>query len=185
MILDGALILDPLSFTTPQSTVGSPIATGGTTATGGIGLSGTSLAATTSSASANYIDLTVARDLGIGDDPALKVLCIVTTAFTASSTTGLNIQFQGSSDSTTWTTYVETGAITSTANLIVGNKIFAIDWPHRLVAAALPRYVRLNYSIGAASSVSTYTFTQGALFSAIVLDRDDPVLYPPGVVVNN
>lgn len=184
MILDGALILDPLTFTTPQQTVGGNLAVSGTTGTG-LGLTGTSLAATTSSASANYIDLTIARDLGVGDDPALKVLCIVTTAFTASSTTGLNIQFQGSADNATWTTYVETGAITTTANLVAGNKIFAIDWPHRLVAAALPRYIRLNYAIGAASSVSTYTFTQGGIFSAIVLDRDDAVAYAPGVVVNN
>lgn len=107
------------------------------------------------------------QDLGIGDGVAIpKVLGIVTATFSTGGSPTLNVQFQGSTDSSTWTTYVETGAIAA-AVLLINSRIFAIDWPVRLIGAAMPRYVRLNYV------VASGPFTTGSLFSAIVLGRDD------------
>jgi hypothetical protein len=61
---------------------------------------------------------------------------------------------------------VETPALAA-ATMTLGARIFAIDWPVRLIGAAMPRYVRLNYV------VAVSTFSAGSLFAAIVEGRDD------------
>lgn len=110
------------------------------------------------------------QDLGIGDGMGIpKILGVVTASFSTGGSPTLNIQFQGSTDSVTWTTYVETGAIAA-AVMTIGQRIFAIDWPVRAIGAAMPRYVRLNYV------VASGPFTTGSLFAAIVLGRDDSTL---------
>src|SRR5690348_9863210 len=73
-----------------------------------------SLASITSSGtSSQSINMGVAQDLGIGDGVAIpKVACLIGTAVTSSSSgLRINMQFQGSTDSTNWTTYVESGAL--------------------------------------------------------------------------
>lgn len=161
MILDANLLLD--------GNTSSPI---------------TGVAITTASgntqASTNIVDLLNARDIGIGAGaPACKLLCLVTTAFTSTGSGTLNVMFQGSTDSTTWVTYAESGAI-GKASLSAGVKIFNIDVPSVLPDnGPLPRYLRTAYAVG------TATFSAGALISAIVLGRDDYKAYPPGVTISN
>jgi len=129
--------------------------------------------ATTDAVSTNILDLVDPRDMGIGDDPAIKVLCLVETAFTTDSTNAstLTVQFQVSTDSTTWTTLAQTPALLA-ASLADKNKIFPIDFPALPSYVALPQYVRLNYDVGVAA------FATGKLSTYMVLGRDDIIQYP-------
>lgn len=118
-------------------------------------------------------------ELGFGDGPAIpKLLCIVNVAFVSAGGATLQIAWQGSTDSSSWTTYQETPTL-SVANLgTIGNRVAMWDWPPRLVSTtALPRYFKLVYT------VATSTFSAGKLFAAIVLQRDDKVYYPSGFSV--
>lgn len=129
--------------------------------------------------STNIIDLVNARDMGIGDDPALKLVCQVKTAFAGG--TSLVIQFQGAPDSSgspgTYTTYAQSSAIVE-ADLVAGRHLFDIDVPRPNPGVAIPRFYRLQY-------VSAGTHTAGAIFAALVLDRDDMVIYPAGITIAN
>lgn len=129
-------------------------------------------------ASTNVIDLNNARDMGIADDPALKLAIFVTTAFSSTDSGTLTIQAQGSTDNSTFTVYAESRAY-SAADLAVGNKLFPIDWPHRGPGDALPRYIRLAYVMG------SLHFTPGAVTAMLVLDRQDATQYPAGLTVSN
>lgn len=117
-------------------------------------------------------------ELGFGDGPAIpKVAALVTTAFVSAGGATLQVAFQGSTDSSTWTTYVESAAAAYTAALlVVGTRVARWDWPVRTVAA-LPRYFKLVYT------VATSTFSAGKIFAGIVLQRDDHVYYPSGFAV--
>ena len=140
-----------------------------------------SLITAASTASTTVIDMTVAQDLGVGDGVGSpKILGLVGTAFTTTNSGTLNVQFQGSTDSSTWTTYAETGAMAA-ASLTAGQQIIGFAWPKRLYSnTALPRYIRLYY--GVANS-----FTAGTITAAIVLQRDDAddtaALYPSNFTV--
>ncbi len=129
-------------------------------------------------AATNVIDLLNARDMGIGDDPALKIACFVTTAFSSTDAGTLTIQALGSTDNSTYTVYAESRAYSAT-DLTVGAKLFPIDWPHRGPGDALPRYLTLNYVMG------SLHFTPGAVTSMLVLDRQDATQYPPGLAITN
>lgn len=128
-------------------------------------------AITTDQASTNIINLVNARDMGIGDAPSLKVLCSVTTSFNTTDAATLRVEFQGSTDSTTWTTYAQSAALAS-ATLTAGRQVFPIDVPRPPPGAALPQYLRLYYN------EETGTFTAGALGAWLVIGRDDVVAYP-------
>jgi len=129
-----------------------------------------------------------ARDMGVGDDPALKVMVNVNTAF--SGGTDLTIVLQGAPDDGTgipgtWTT-MYTGPTVAEASLIQGARLAQIDLPRPVPGQAMPRFLRLEY-------VSTGTHTAGAIEAAIVLDRNDQVVgttgalsgYPAGLNVAN
>ena len=131
----------------------------------------------------NVVNLQNARDLGIGDNPAMKVFCAVTTAFTGG--TSLQVSVAGSTDNVTFTV-MASGPVIAEANLIIGTHLCDIDLP-RIAGAlmdrpgasqALPRYLRLNYT-------SVGTHGAGGIFAALVLDRHDQIAYPPGIVINN
>lgn len=128
-------------------------------------------------ASTNVLDLLNARDMGIGDDPALKLAIFVTTAFVSTDSATLTISAQGSTDNSTFSTYASSRAY-SAADLTAGAKLLPIDWPHRSVDA-MPRYLRLSYVMG------SLHFTPGAVTAALVLDRQDAPAYPAGVNISN
>ena len=145
-----------------------------------------SFAGVTVSSASTAINLGNPRDLGIGQGQEIPQLAIVVgTAVTSSSASMLiNTQFQGSTDSVTWTTYAETGPF-STASYAAGANVLPIDIPARPPGAALPLYYRLNFAItgtGTTVSISTGTFIAG-----IVLTRDDNPRtlgqYPSGFTV--
>jgi len=154
--------------------------------TGTPGVPGSVDSPTASGVSTNIIDLVNARDLGIGDDPALKLLIQVMTAFAGG--TSVDVQLQGAPDNAgvpgTWTTMWDSTAI-ALVNLTAGLYIANVDLPRifgptplQPFIQPLPRFLRLNY-------VLVGVFTAGGLYGAIVLDREDMISYRPGVVINN
>lgn len=185
------MILDALLMFT-----GSPTATG-------IAVTGTNydLPTTGTQTSTNVLDLHMAgipvlanlagaRDLGVGDDPSLKMLIQVTTAMGGG--TNMNIALQGAPDNgsgapgsyaTWWTSPTYT-----LAQLVAGARLYDMDLPRPPAAVGIPRFLRLQY-------VSTGTFTSGAILGTIVLDRHDQSYqgtnnailggYPAGIVVAN
>jgi hypothetical protein len=138
--------------------------------------------------STNVLDLLNARDLGIGDDPSLELLIQIMTSFAGG--TSLQVQLQGAPDNGsgspgTYVTMLDSGAIAE-ASLVAGRYILATTVPRTLLptptgpsaAMALPRFLRLQY-------ITVGTHTAGALAGFIVLDREDQVSYPPGIVIAN
>ena len=137
--------------------------------------------------STNVLDLVNARDMGIGDDPALKLLIQIVTAF--ASGTSLQVQLQGAPDNGsgapgTYTTMWDSGALAE-ADLTAGRYIMAGDMPRTLLPTglnpgkqALPRFLRLQY-------VTVGTHTAGGIYGTIVLDRQDQVSYPAGITIPN
>lgn len=157
MVIDGAL-----QFTGTAGTVSNDLPTTGT------------------QQSTNIIDLVNARDMGIGDNPAIKLMCVVRTAFTGG--TSLQVQFQGAPDNGsglpgTYSTYAESAVILE-ADLTAGRYLLPIDVPRPPPGAALPRFYRLQY-------VTVGTHGAGQIYASLVLDRQDYVTYPPGIVVVN
>lgn len=147
---------------------------------------GTAITAT--AASTNIIDLVNQRDLGIGDNPALKVLVVPGAAFTAGGAATLTIQFQGAPDNGSgapgaYLTYAETAALSiaqlNTLASTMNNDLFPLDVPGRPPGAPLPRFYRLNYV------VATGPFTAGTLQAYMLIGRDDIVFYPSGFTVAN
>lgn len=135
----------------------------------------TASAITSSANSANVIDLATFRDLGVegGVETPPKLLCLVTTAFTTTNSATLQVGVQGSTDSNTWTTYASSPA-TAAAALVAGARLFDIDLPRPPAGAAMPRYLRLAYTVG------TGVFSAGNVTSALVLGRQDQPVGPSG-----
>ncbi len=129
-----------------------------------------------------------ARDIGIGDDPAMKLLVIVSTAFTAGTSLAVNIQGAPDNGAGAPGTYtvMATGPVVAEAALIVGARLLDIDMPRPAPSQALPRFLQLGY-------VTVGTHTAGAIKGFLVLDRHDlpeqsnAVLggYPPGITIAN
>lgn len=155
--------------------------------------------------SANVIDLHVsgglpvlanlqgARDMGIGDAPALKMLVQVVTAFTSGGAGTLQVALQGAPDNgsgapgsyATWWT----SPAYALASLNAGSRLYDLDFPRPPDGIAIPRFLRMAYIIAGA------TMTAGTVFSSIVLDRidqmyqstDNSILggYPAGITIAN
>lgn len=134
-----------------------------------------------------------ARDMGIGDDPALKLFVCVTTTFTSGGAGTLQVNLQGATDngagapaafSTWWSSPVY-----ALATLNAGSQLLNMDMPRPPDGIAIPRFLRLTYVI------ATATMTAGIVAAYIVLDRmdqpysstDNSVLggYPAGININN
>lgn len=112
-----------------------------------------------------------ARDMGIGDDPALKLLVQVGTTFTSGGAGTLSVSIQGAADNgagapgafTTWWT----SPAYALATLNAGSRLMDMDFPRPPDGVAMPRYVRLLYTVAGA------TMTAGTVQSYLVLDRED------------
>lgn len=150
--------------------------------------------------SSNIIDLGVtsgipssangggARDLGVGDDPSLKLLAVVTTAF--ASGTSLQIVLAGAPDNGAGApgafTTMYTGPAVAEANLLQGATIADVDVPRVIPGQALPRFIKLQY-------VTVGTHTAGKIEATVALDRFDQIKgtggalsgYPAGITVAN
>ncbi len=116
-------------------------------------------------------------DFGIGKQQ-LELMINTGIAFATSNSATLNVQFQlavdqgaaGAYQPGTWNTVIETGTIAPSTTLLIANQtIFRADWPPAFPAGLRPRYMRLNFSIPAATN-----FTAGTIgFAGVVLCRDD------------
>lgn len=134
-----------------------------------------------------------ARDIGIGDKPALKLVVQVTTTFTSGGAGTLAVSLQGAVDngsgvpaafSTWWTSPAY-----ALATLNAGSRLLDMDMPRPPDGIAIPRFLRLSYAVAGA------TMTAGNVSSYIVLDRDDQPYqstdnsilggYPAGITVAN
>lgn len=134
-----------------------------------------------------------ARDMGVGDDPALKLVAWVTTTFTSGGAGTLQVVLQGATDngagaaaaySSWWTSPVY-----ALATLVAGARLFDMDMPRPPAGIAIPRFVRMGWTI------ATAAMTGGTLKSWVVLDRvDQPYQgtsnailggYPAGITIAN
>ncbi len=131
-----------------------------------------SLVGITSSSAGAVINLGNARDLGIGNGPDTPMVELtVGTAFTSSCSSMLiNAQFQGSTNSTLWTTYASSGAA-STASWAAGAQILPINVPRRPTGAGLPLYYRVNVAV--TGTLASESISTGTLLGGIVLARAD------------
>jgi hypothetical protein len=159
MILDGNLIFDgPI----PQNNSG---------------IAGTNVFSNNGNVpSTNVLDQLNAHDMGAGsqDRAMLQVFVLVTASFAGG--TSLNVQVQGSTDSVTYTTYTETGAVPIAA-LAVGAKLGLRLPSVNPDQGPLPRYYRLNY-------VCAGSMVAGAVITGLgAIDGNRS--YAPGVVVRN
>lgn len=129
--------------------------------------------ATSGSTSLNgsVINLGTPRDLGIGDGEFIPHVAVYTSAgiTSACASTLINARFQGSTDSTTWTTYAETGAL-STASFGANTSIFPQAVPRRPFGVNLPQYYRLSLEV---TNALATTISAGTLIGGIVIQRDD------------
>lgn len=119
-----------------------------------------------------------ARDIGIGDKPAMKILCQVTTAFASAGSTGtIQVAIQGAPDDGTGApgSYVTmaTGPLYTIPG--VGAQLMNMDMP-RPKDGNLPRFLRLVYT------VATQTMTAGAVAAYLVIDREDQVNQASGIL---
>lgn len=129
-----------------------------------------------------------ARDLGIGDDPSLKLLVQVTTAFGGG--TSLQVDLSGAPDNGSGAagsyTVMWLGPAVVEANLIAGTQLANIDVPLAIVGQALPRFLRLRF-------ITSGTHTSGVVEGTIALDRFDQIKgtggalsgYQAGITVAN
>ena len=170
MIIDGLLVFDP----NPTSVA---IAAGTQASTNTISLR----AAGQIPVLAN---LQGARDMGIGDNPALKVSVIVVVAFTSGGAGTLSVAFQGAPDNGSgapgsFTTYYTTPVYALATVAVIGASLMDMDVPRPPAGVGLPAYYRLLYT------VATATMTAGSVAAQLVLDRQDAPQYPAGLVISN
>lgn len=129
-----------------------------------------------------------ARDIGIGDDPSLKLLVQVTTDFAGG--TNMYCTLSGAPDDGSGGvgsyTVMWTGPTVVEANLLAGTQLANVDVPLVVPGQPLPRFLKLSF-------VTSGTHTAGAVEGTIVIDRFDQVRgttgalsgYPAGVTVSN
>ena len=117
-----------------------------------------------------------ARDLGIGDNPSLKLQCYVETAFTGGTSLQLVLYAAVDNGSGAPSSYhsLWAGQVFAEAALIAGAQLANIDLPRVPFewggqAPGLPRFFLLDY-------VSVGTHSGGDLAAAIVMDREDQII---------
>lgn len=129
-----------------------------------------------------------ARDIGIGDDRAMKLSVIATTAFTVG--TSLQLELDGAPDNGSgapgaYTIMWQSQAIVE-ASLTAGAQLANVDVPRIVPGQPLPRFLRMRF-------ISVGTHSTGAVEANIVLDLDQQIVgvtglysgYPAGITVAN
>lgn len=133
-----------------------------------------------------------ARDLGVWTK--LKMLAQVITAFTSGGAATLTVTLQGAADNgsgaaTTYYDWWASPAYALATLAVAGARLFDMDLPRPPAGISIPRFLRLKYVIGGA------TTTAGTVGAYIVLDRPDQFYastgnavlggYPAGITVAN
>ena len=144
-------------------------------------------AITTTRDSTNIIDLSVARDIGDGEDIEVLIQCGTTALASTATTTTITAQVMVSTDNSTYTTAAKSDAI-QIGLLTTGAHILNISMPMRRLYSEdagtgndqYPRYIKLNY-------VASATLSAGTLTAALIGDRQtNPAAgYPSGFQVLN
>lgn len=131
-----------------------------------------------------------ARDIGVGDDPMIKILAMVTVAFT--NATSMTTALQGATDNgsgspNSFVTLV-TGPSVAESALVAGAQVMPYDMPRPPQGVAIPRFLQLAYTI-------VGTHSTGKIHGNLVLDRiDQPFVgtsnavlsgYPAGITIAN
>lgn len=180
MILDGLLLFTGSTGGTPSA--GSPATPGPLT----------DLPTTTGQFSSQVVDLGLnsgipssangggARDIGIGDNPALELLIQVAATFAGG--TSLQVSLQGAPDNGagapgTYTT-MWSSPVVALAGLLQGVQLANVTVPRTVPGQPVPRFLRLLYTIVGTMSGG------GALQGGIVLDRFDQLIGPTGALSN-
>jgi len=129
-----------------------------------------------------------ARDMGIGDDPSLKLLATVEVAFTGG--TSLQVQILGAPDNGAGApgayTLLWQGPVVVEANLTIGAQLANNDFPRQIPGVGPARFIEAQF-------VSVGTHGAGQISVGIQLDRFDQILgttgalsgYPAGINVAN
>jgi hypothetical protein len=129
---------------------------------------------TASRPSTDVIDLRTANEISWGEK--IQVTVLSNGLFAAAGAATLAIDFQGSVDNSTWTTYASElpMPIATLNSRVVGGQpyVMAMSVPPRQPGAARPRFLRLNYT------VATGPFTAGAVLAFLNLGRDEIEAYP-------
>lgn len=134
-----------------------------------------------------------ARDIGIGDDPAMKLFVNVITTFTSGGAGTLTCVLQGAPDNGlgapgTWSTYWTSPTYALATLTSAFGSLANIYMPKVPAGVAMPRFLRMQYTIGGA------TMTAGTLESLLVLDKEEQIQgsptgalsgYPAGINVAN
>lgn len=129
-----------------------------------------------------------ARDIGIGDSPALELLVQVVVAMGGG--TNLQVDLSGAPDDGSGGqgayTVMWVSPTVVEANLVAGAYLANVSVPRTIPGQVLPRFLRLRF-------ISSGTHTSGTVEGCIVLDRFDQIKgtggalsgYPAGITVNN
>lgn len=192
MIMDSQLMFTPISYTSPAvGTVPGQAFTTSIKSTNSIdwGIFGSNATQGIPNSAAGG----GARDIGIGDNPAMKLLVQVGTAFTGTAPT-LSVALQGAPDSGTGTegayaTWWTSPTYAAATIAVAGARLYDMDFPRPPAGLPIPRFVQMFFTVGG-------TVTGGSIIAGIVLDRfDQPYLpgtnnavtggYPPGIVIAN
>lgn len=130
-----------------------------------------------------------ARDIGIGDDPALKLLVQVTVA--ATTGTSMSVTLEGATDNgsggaNAFSVWWVSPAY-ALATLVAGARLLDMDMPRPPAGIAIPRFLKLVYTTVGACNPTVSAF--------IVLDRHDQYYtgtanstlsgYPAGITIAN
>lgn len=112
-----------------------------------------------------------ARDIGIGDSPAMKLLVQVIATVTSGGAATLQIALQGAIDNAAgapaaFSSWWASPAY-ALATLNAGSRLYDMDMPRPPDGIAIPRFLRMAYTI------ATAALTGGSISSFIVLDRQD------------
>lgn len=120
-------------------------------------------AVTVTAASANQIDLTTARNLARSGARSMRIVSLVTTAFTGATSMQATVR-QSAAANMGSPDVIASGPVVVEANLTAGKKLLDIPWPDMDPVAA-KQYLDVNY-------VVVGTHGAGAIWTGIVLDDE-------------